>query len=117
MAWGAGHRGVDLAASLGQEVLAPTAGVVTFSGIVVDGGVVVVTTPSGLRSTFEPVEGTVPEGTAVTRGEVVGHVTGAPGHCQPVTCLRWGVLRGEIYIDPLALLGLRRVVLLPLRPP
>lgn len=117
VAWGSGHRGVDLAASPGQDVLAPVAGTVTFSGVVVDRGVVVVTTASGLRTTFEPVEGALPTGTAVAAGQVVGRLTGGPGHCAPAACLHWGVLRGETYLDPLALLGVRRVVLLPLAPP
>ena len=117
VAWGSGHRGVDLAAWVGQEVLAPAAGTVTFSGVVVDRGVVVVTTASGLRTTFEPVEGAVSVGSAVSRGQVIGHVTHAPGHCSPAVCLHWGVLRGDAYLDPLAFLGPRRVVLLPLAPP
>ncbi len=115
--WGAGHRGVDLAAAVGQPVLAPSDGVVTFSGVVVDRGVVVVTAASGLRSSLEPVTDTVPAGTAVARGQVVGRVSAETGHCAPVTCLHWGVRREETYLDPLALVGVRRVVLLPLRPP
>ncbi len=116
VAWGSGHRGVDLAASVGQAVLAPSAGVVSFSGVVVDRGVVVVMAPSGLRSTLEPVTGTVTPGTPVALGDVIGQVGAEASHCRPLTCLHWGVLRGETYLDPLALLGLRRVVLLPLRP-
>ena len=54
--WGAGHRGVDLGATIGQEVLAPAAGVVTFRGVVVDRGVLVIETLGGLRTTFEPVD-------------------------------------------------------------
>ena len=36
------------------------------------------------------------------------------GHCAPVTCLHWGVLRGRAYLDPLAFVGRARIVLLPL---
>ena len=115
--WGAGHRGVDLAAAVGQEVVAPTAAVVTFSGVVVDRGVLVLQTASGLRTTFEPVEPRVTVGTAVAPGEVVARVAATPGHCAPATCLHWGVRDGERYLDPLALVGEVRVVLLPLRPP
>lgn len=115
-AWGSGHRGVDLAAAVGQEVLAPSAGLVVFSGVVVDRGVVVVATPSGLRSTLEPVDPGAPVGANVAPGQVVGHVTATPGHCAPITCLHWGVLRGSVYLDPLALVGRRPVVLLPLPP-
>ncbi len=115
--WGAGHRGVDLAATVGQEVLAPADGTVTFRGVVVDRGVLVIETAGGLRTTFEPVDSALTVGTAVARGQPVGTVAGTPGHCAPATCLHWGVLRGDVYLDPLVLLGAVHVVLLPLRPP
>jgi murein DD-endopeptidase MepM/ murein hydrolase activator NlpD len=115
--WGAGHRGVDLSAQVGQDVLAPTDAVVTFSGMVVDRGVLVLDTAGGLRTTFEPVEPAMVVGTPVVRGDVVARVAATPGHCAPATCLHWGVLDGERYLDPLALVGAVRVVLLPLRHP
>jgi murein DD-endopeptidase MepM/ murein hydrolase activator NlpD len=115
--WGSGHRGVDLAAGAGQEVLAPTSGVVAFRGTVVDRGVLVLETSGGLRTTFEPVDSALEVGTSVEHGQVVGTVSAVPGHCTPVTCLHWGVLDGDTYLDPLALVGVVRVVLLPLRPP
>lgn len=126
--WLAGHRGVDLEAPPGSAVVAPETGVVTFAGTVVDRGVLVVLHDDGLRSSLEPVDGSVAAGTRVDRGQVVGTVqvagdgagggtgiTGA-GHCLPVSCLHWGVRRGDTYVDPLALLGPREpIVLLPLR--
>ncbi|GAA2036100.1 hypothetical protein GCM10009740_29030 [Terrabacter terrae] len=111
--WLPGHRGVDLAASVGQPVLAPTEGQVTWSGVVAGRSVVVVSHEGGLRSTFEPVAAAVSLGTPVRRGEGVGVVTATPGHCAPRTCLHWGVVRGESYLDPLSLVGRARVVLLP----
>jgi murein DD-endopeptidase MepM/ murein hydrolase activator NlpD len=115
--WGSGHRGVDLGAAVGQEVLAPTDGVVTFRGVVVDRGVLVIETAGGLRTTFEPVDSSLTVGTAVAQGLAVGSVAATPGHCAPATCLHWGVLRDETYLDPLVLVGAVRVILLPLRPP
>ena len=115
--WSAGHRGVDLAAVLGQAVLSPAAGVVTFDGVIVGRGVLVVTHPGGLRSTFEPVAQGLPVGTMVLQGAPVAVVAPNPGHCAPSSCLHWGVLRGETYLDPLAFVGPRRVILLPLEPP
>lgn len=112
--WGTGHRGVDVGAAVGTVVVAPSAGVVTFAGTVVDRGVVVVTHPGGLRSTFEPVDATVTVGAVVAAGQPIGTLSATPGHCAPASCLHWGVLRGETYLDPLAVLGLLRVVLLPL---
>ncbi|HEV6952190.1 MAG TPA: peptidoglycan DD-metalloendopeptidase family protein [Promicromonospora sp.] len=117
--WGPGHRGVDLTAAVGALVLAPGAGVVSFSGRVAGRGVVVVTHPDGLRSSLEPVTAAVPAGTAVAAGAVIGAVEGggpAPSvasHCAPRSCLHWGVRRGERYLDPLALLHRPPIVLLP----
>jgi murein DD-endopeptidase MepM/ murein hydrolase activator NlpD len=77
-------------------------------------GVVVVTHAGGLRSTFEPVDGALPVGAMVAAGARVGRLAMTPTHCEPAVCLHWGVLRGRTYLDPLALLGRRPIVLLPL---
>jgi len=115
--WSSGHRGVDLVATPGQPVLAPSGGVVTFSGVIAGRGVVVVSHPGGLRTTAEPVEAALPVGSVVGKGQQVAVVSGAPpGHCPPTTCLHWGVLRGESYLDPLLFVGSRPVLLLPLEP-
>ena len=71
-AWTSGHRGVDLAASVGQPVLVPTDGQVSWTGVIAGRAVVVVLHDGGLRSTFEPVAAARPVGTFVTRGEPVG---------------------------------------------
>lgn len=102
---------------MGQPVLAPTDAVVAFRGVVVDRGVLVLTTADGLRTTFEPVDTELTVGAAVARGQAIGSLASTPGHCAPATCLHWGVLVGETYLDPLALVGAVRVVLLPLYPP
>ncbi len=51
-------------------------------------------------------------------GEVVGRLEVAPSHCLPRTCLHWGWIEsgpaGETYLDPLRLVGLGPVRLLPL---
>jgi murein DD-endopeptidase MepM/ murein hydrolase activator NlpD len=111
---------VDLAASPGQPVLAVAAGVVTHAGVVAGRGTVTVRHPSGLRSTYEPVRPTVGAGATVATGAVLGRLgsgeaTGTTGHCGPRSCLHLGALRGLDYVDPLALLEDRRVILLPLR--
>jgi len=112
--WLAGHRGVDLAAGPGEQVRSPAAGTVSFAGQVAGKPVVVVTHADGLRSTFEPVTAAVGRGDAVGPGDVVGTLADAPGHCAPAGCLHWGVLRGDVYLDPLALLGAAEpIVLLP----
>lgn len=113
--WLSGHRGADLGAVRGAAVRSPEAGTVVFSGWVVDRPVVTIDHGDGLRSSFEPVVGTAPVGTAVTKGEPFG--TLAPGeatHCGPDDCLHWGVRRGDEYVDPLAFIEDRRPsVLLP----
>jgi murein DD-endopeptidase MepM/ murein hydrolase activator NlpD len=112
--WLAGHRGVDLAAEMGAPVRAAGAGTVHFAGRVAGRGVVSVTHPSGLRTTYEPLEPTVRAGQAVAAGDQIGTVAAGHAGCPAAACLHWGLRRGEEYLDPLALLGLGRVRLLPL---
>ena len=112
--WLPGHRGIDLTARVGQAVRAPETGRVSWAGPLAGRGVVVITHPGGLRSTFEPAVTALPVGTAVARGELLATVSDAPGHCAPATCLHWGVLRGRTYVDPLSLVSRDPVVLLPL---
>ncbi|WP_093183068.1 M23 family metallopeptidase [Sanguibacter gelidistatuariae] len=113
--WGAGHRGVDLAAGAGTAVVAPAAGTVSFVGVVVDRPLVVITHADGLRSTLEPVTSDLPTGSQVGAGERIGSLAVEPStHCAPAQCLHWGVRRGEDYVDPLILLGaVEAVILLP----
>jgi murein DD-endopeptidase MepM/ murein hydrolase activator NlpD len=119
--WGAGHRGVDLLAGVGQPVLAAGAGVVSFSGVIAGQGVLTVQHAGGLRTTYQPVTERLAVGTQVAAGQQVGAVDGTPGHCAPRTCLHWGLLSGtgatSTYLDPLSLLGLdlSPPVLLPTR--
>jgi murein DD-endopeptidase MepM/ murein hydrolase activator NlpD len=111
--WGPGHRGIDLAATPGQEVLAAAAGRVTHVGVVAGRGTVSVLHAGGVRTTYEPVSARVRRGDTVRSGEVIGVVAEKGGsHCSP--CLHLGALRGRTYLDPLVLLRRGRVVLLPL---
>jgi murein DD-endopeptidase MepM/ murein hydrolase activator NlpD len=109
--WMAGHRGVDLAAEPGTPVLAAGAGTVVFAGPVAGRGVVSVEHAGGLRTTYEPVTASVRAGEPVLAGQRIGVVTDARHGCA---CLHWGLRRGEVYLDPLTLLGRGRVRLLPL---
>jgi murein DD-endopeptidase MepM/ murein hydrolase activator NlpD len=113
--WMPGNRGVDLAGHPGEAVRAAGAGIVTFAGQIAHIGVVSVTT-GALRTTYEPLRVKVHRGQSVTRGTVLGRLTLAGSHCLPEACLHWGLLRGTAYLDPLALLGLEQVRLLPLDP-
>ncbi|MFK0154656.1 peptidoglycan DD-metalloendopeptidase family protein [Streptomyces sp. NPDC090493] len=102
--YGPGHRGIDLGAAPGVPVRAVAAGRVSYAGQVAGRGVVsVALTGTDLRTTYEPVTATVDKGQEVAAGEVVGTVAGG-AHCGARTCVHWGLLRGEAYLDPLLLL-------------
>lgn len=115
--WLSGHRGVDLRAAYdGAPVASPAAGTVSFVGVVVDRPVITVDHGNGLRSSFEAVRSDLAAGAAVAEGEVLGWIQF--GHCGPVPCVHWGVRRGEVYLNPLALVtDLRPSILLPPRDP
>ncbi|MGW1050376.1 M23 family metallopeptidase [Streptomyces sp. NPDC002521] len=99
-----GHRGVDLAAPAGSPVRAIAPGRVSFAGRVAGRGVVSVELKgTDLRTTYEPVTPSVKKGDEVGAGDVVGSVEATGSHC-PTSCMHWGLLRGETYLDPLALL-------------
>ncbi|WP_433537475.1 M23 family metallopeptidase [Micromonospora sp. CA-249363] len=112
--WLAGHRGVDLAAAPATAIRSAGPGTVLFAGPVAGRPVVTVGHADGLRTTYEPVQPAVRPGQPVTAGTPLGELL--PGHpgCPTVACLHWGLRRGEEYLDPLALLGLGPVRLLPL---
>ena len=111
--WAAGHRGVDLRAGPGARVGAPAAGTVTFVGPVAGRGVVTVTHDDGLRSSVEPVAALVVVGARVAPGDPLGTVEPTGGHCAATACLHWGVRRGDVYVDPVALVEGGPIVLLP----
>ncbi|MFF4474099.1 murein hydrolase activator EnvC family protein [Streptomyces sp. NPDC001599] len=104
--YGRGHRGVDLAAKGGAPVRTVAAGRVSFAGPVGGRGVVSVeltgTGEPPLRTTFAPVEAAVGKGDEVAAGELLGTVQPTGSHCT--ACLHWGLLRGEVYLNPLSLL-------------
>jgi murein DD-endopeptidase MepM/ murein hydrolase activator NlpD len=111
--YGAGHRGVDLAGAVGQVVRAALPGTITYAGSIAGRGVVVVDHGT-TRTTYEPVTATVELGAAVARGDPIGTLQLGGSHCFPRACLHWGWIEGETYLDPLRLVGLGPVRLLPL---
>lgn len=103
--WGPGHRGVDIAGVEGAPVLAAGDGVVAYVGVVVDRPVVSIDHPDGIRTTYEPVAGSVEVGDAVGQAQVIGTLVADASHCAPRVCLHWGAKIGDDYIDPLSLLS------------
>ncbi|SDH94378.1 murein hydrolase activator EnvC family protein [Agrococcus jejuensis] len=113
--WGAGHRGIDVAAAPGETVVAATSGTVTFAGTVVDRPVVTVRmdgVPWEVLVTAEPVAPLVAAGDVVEAGDPIGTVVG--GHRPCGACIHLGVRIDDAYANPMALLGAERAVLLPL---
>jgi hypothetical protein len=99
-----------------RQVLAAGNGVVTFAGLVAGKGVVVIK-HGKLRTTYEPVTASVTVGSRVRVGDVIGTLSPGESHCSTqttVSCLHWGLLRGEKYLNPLSLVQ-KRVRLLPTR--
>jgi murein DD-endopeptidase MepM/ murein hydrolase activator NlpD len=113
--WLPGQRGVDLEGRVGERVLSAGSGVVSFAGPVARIGVVTVTS-GALRTTYEPLHPVVHVGESVAGGQLIGRLVLAGSQCLPAACLHWGLLRGTTYLDPLVLLGLEQVRLLPLDP-
>ena len=111
--YSAGHRGIDLVAATGTPVLAPTDGVVSFAGTVVDRPLVTIDHGDGVLVSLEPVLASAAEGEPVARGQPIGSVA-AGGHCAD-GCLHLGVRVYGEYVSPLAFItGLPRAVLLPM---
>ena len=109
-AWSSGHRGVDLAAPPGTQLIAPASGTITFAGQVAGKSVVSIRHTDTISS-FEPAQTDLPVGTAVLKGEAFAVVQGGSDHCFE-TCVHWGVRSGEdTYVDPEALVAQARIVL------
>lgn len=112
--WLPGNRGVDLAANTGEPVFAAAEGVVLYAGLLAGRGVVSVR-HGDVRTTYEPVDPIVHAGEEVGQDELIGHVSIDSDGCGPPGgCLHWGALRGDVYLDPMSLLGVARVRLLPI---
>ncbi len=112
--WLPGHRGVDLAATAKATVRAAGSGVVRFAGPLAGRPVISIDHANGLRTTYEPVEPMVKAGDRVSAGDPIGRLVAGHGGGTASACLHWGLRRGDVYLDPLILLGLGQVRLLPL---
>lgn len=112
--WLPGHRGVDLAGYTYAPVLAVADGTVTYSGTIAGIGIVSVTHPDGVRSTYQPVTERIDEGEQVAGGDRIGYLGAVGSHCLLRTCLHLGAVRGkDDYLDPLLFLRPWELTLLP----
>ncbi|WP_439691857.1 M23 family metallopeptidase [Curtobacterium sp. SP.BCo] len=97
--YSAGHRGLDVPASIGDAAVAVDDGTVSFAGSVAGRGVVTIDHGDGLRSTLDSVVPSVATGDAVAQGDTVGRV--AVGHCPASDpCLHLGARLDDRYVDP-----------------
>lgn len=116
--WTPGHRGVDLAGSPGQPVYAAGAGTVVFAGVLAGRPVISVDHPSGLRTSYEPVEPVVRPGQLVDAATPLGRLAAGHPGCPAAACLHWGAMWGPAsradYIDPVGLLESTPIRLKPL---
>lgn len=106
--WNAGHRGVDLNARPGDAIYASRGGTVYFAGVVAGTPVVSILHSDGLRTTYEPVIRAVTKNQQVRRGQLIGHLADAdtlPETARTSPGLSWGARDGDVYVDPMTLLG------------
>lgn len=108
--YGAGHRGIDIAAPPGTVVRAANDGVVAFAGLVAGARYVSVDHADGVRTTYSWLSTvSVQAGDPVRRGDPVG--TSGVGHpgVDPAH-LHFGALFAGTYLDPMLLLEQGSVV-------
>ncbi|MCF4006384.1 M23 family metallopeptidase [Corynebacterium uropygiale] len=99
--WLPGHRGVDLDAPIGSDILAAEDGAVAFVGVVAGTPTLSIDHADGIRTTYQPVHAVVERGAQVKEGQLIGRL-GHPFDGYPG--LHWGAKRGEDYLNPLSLL-------------
>ena len=104
-AYGPGHRGIDIGAPIGTPVRAAAEGVVAFAGSVAGARYLSIDHADGIRTTYSWLSALLVErGDRVRRGAVVARTGwGHPATAAPH--LHLGARVGDVYLDPLALLG------------
>jgi murein DD-endopeptidase MepM/ murein hydrolase activator NlpD len=107
--YSAGHRGVDFVVKFGENLYAPADGVVSFAGQLVNRAVLTIRHGSGIVTEFEPACASLPIGSTVFKGEIIGTVcapnAGYLQHCSQDNCLHFSMRVDGKYLSPLALIG------------
>jgi murein DD-endopeptidase MepM/ murein hydrolase activator NlpD len=99
--YGSGHRGIDIATSVGTTILAPSAGKVTFAGPVAGHLFMTIDHGAGLESTYSWLSGLiVRKGAIVARGQPIAR-TGWGHPTSPTPHLHFGVKLLDVYVDPM----------------
>jgi len=103
--YGAGHRGIDIAAPFGTPIRAPADGVVSFAGAVAGSLFISIDHDGGIRTSYSWVSAVgVKKGQSVRVGTVIGATgQGHPGSDR--THLHFSARLDGVYIDPMLLLG------------
>ena len=102
VAWGSGHRGIDLAAKPGMLFL-PRRTAQWHSSDRSPASRSSASTMVSVRTTYEPVISTLQVGERVALGQVIGQSVRWWATCRG--CLHWGLREGKKYLNPLLLLG------------
>jgi murein DD-endopeptidase MepM/ murein hydrolase activator NlpD len=99
--YGSGHRGIDIAATVGTQVVAADMGTVSFAGQVGGQTFLTIAHGGGLSSTYSWLSGLlVRKGDVVSRGQPIA--LSGPGHPGQFTpCLHLGAKLGAAYVNPL----------------
>jgi murein DD-endopeptidase MepM/ murein hydrolase activator NlpD len=117
--YGPGHRGIDIAAPVGELVRAPTAGRVVFAGPVAGVNWVTLVVAPGVLVTLGPLLDLVVTATRVRSKAPVGRI--GPGHAATPAApaaLHLSVRVDGVYVDPLVhLVDRPRPRLVPLPAP
>ena len=105
--YGSGHRGLDFVLEGDQNILAPTSGLITFSGSVVNRNIVTITTASGYLISFEQICSSLLRGDFIQKGEKLGQFCSISEdfktHCD--SCVHFSVRGNRGYLNPELFLG------------
>jgi murein DD-endopeptidase MepM/ murein hydrolase activator NlpD len=102
--YSSGHRGIDIGAPFGSDMVAAQDGTVAFAGWVGGSLYISIDNADGVRTTYSWLSAmSVQQGDTVVRGQSIGSTgQGHPGSSTPH--LHFGALVGNTYIDPMLLL-------------
>jgi hypothetical protein len=106
--YGQGHRGLDLPTLIGDQVLSPATGQISFVGKVGYRNLISIQFGNSFTASIEPVCSDLVEGMRINLGDPIGLVCEPDleyiWHC-PETCLHFGTRSEAGYFSPLAIIG------------